>query len=78
MREQFNAEALVEEAMREDIPWRQWNAWMRDRIVNYLRENNRVITVPHDDESDTKCEEQEPEVQEHEAPEQGDEKCSVM
>merc|ERR1712130_336460 len=41
--ERFNAKSLYELTLREDIPWRQWNHWIREKIVTYLRENNRVI-----------------------------------
>jgi len=44
VRERFNAKALYELALREDIPWRQWNHWVREKIVTYLRENNRIAT----------------------------------
>eukprot|EP01084_Bolivina_argentea_P239483 402525_1 len=42
VRERFNAKSLYELALREDIPWRQWNHWVREKIVTYLRENNRI------------------------------------
>merc|ERR1712087_888360 len=29
VRERFNAKSLYELALREDIPWRQWNHWVR-------------------------------------------------
>merc|ERR1712217_257693 len=29
-------------ALREDIPWRQWNHWVREKIVTYLRDNHRI------------------------------------
>jgi len=45
VRERFNAKALYELALREDIPWRQWNHWVREKIVTFLRENNRI--APH-------------------------------
>merc|ERR1712087_981759 len=42
VRERFNAKSLYELALREDIPWRQWNHWVREKIVTYLRDNNRL------------------------------------
>merc|ERR1719229_68602 len=33
VREMFNAKALYELALREDIPWRQWNHWVREKIA---------------------------------------------
>merc|ERR1712099_224402 len=42
VRERFNAKSLYELALREDIPWRQWNHWVREKIVTYLRDNNRI------------------------------------
>merc|ERR1719420_1556995 len=44
VRERFNAKSLYELALREDIPWRQWNHWVREKIVTYLRENNRIAS----------------------------------
>ena len=41
VRGRFNAKSLYELALREDIPWRQWNHWVREKIVTYLRENSR-------------------------------------
>ena len=38
----FNAKSLYELALREDIPWRQWNHWVREKIVTYLRDNHRI------------------------------------
>merc|ERR1712130_455210 len=42
VRERFNAKSLYELALREDIPWRQWNHWVREKIVTYLRDNHRI------------------------------------
>jgi len=42
VRDQFNAKVLYEEALKQDIPWRQWSQWVRERVVTYLKENNRV------------------------------------
>jgi len=42
VRDRFNAKLLYEEALKEDVPWRQWNQWIRERVVVYLKENNRV------------------------------------
>lgn len=42
--ERFNAKSLYEMAQRENIPWRQWEHWIREKIVTYLRENFRIIT----------------------------------
>merc|ERR1719334_2977275 len=42
VREMFNAKSLYELALREDIPWRQWNHWVREKIVTYLRDNHRI------------------------------------
>ena len=42
IREKFNPKVLYELALREDVPWRQWNHWIREKIVTYLRDNNRV------------------------------------
>jgi len=47
VRDRFNAKLLYEEALREDVPWRQWNQWVRERVVAYLKENNRVTVQQH-------------------------------
>merc|ERR1712228_1007667 len=41
VRKLFSAKSLYEEAMAEDVHWRQWSAWIREKIVTYLRENDR-------------------------------------
>jgi len=43
VRDKFNAKSLYEQALQNDVPWRQWNQWIRDRIVTYLKENNKMI-----------------------------------
>eukprot|EP01084_Bolivina_argentea_P304219 525330_1 len=40
--ERFNPKILYEQAVSEDIPWRQWNHWVRDKVVTYLKENGKV------------------------------------
>ena len=45
VRDRFNSESLYELALREEIPWKKWNEWVREMIVTYLRENNK-ITAP--------------------------------
>eukprot|EP01083_Nonionella_stella_P222672 794327_1 len=42
VRERFNAESLYKIVLQEDLPWRQWNEFVRNKIVTYLRENNMV------------------------------------
>jgi len=42
VRDRFNAKLLYEEALKEDVPWRQWNHWVREKVVAYLKQNNRV------------------------------------
>ena len=46
VRERFNAKIMYELALREDIPWRQWNRWTREKIVTWLKENNRIVDLP--------------------------------
>eukprot|EP01084_Bolivina_argentea_P270471 459916_1 len=41
IRDLFNPKRLYEDSLRKDIPWRQWNVWIRETIVTYLRENGR-------------------------------------
>ena len=40
VKQRFNDNSMWEEALREDIPWRQWRDWIRDQIVSYLTDNN--------------------------------------
>ena len=47
VRDRFNAKVLYEDALREDVPWREWNHWIREKVVTYLRENNRVAHGGH-------------------------------
>ena len=42
VKERFNAKALYQIAVKEEIPWREWNQFIRNKIVTYLRENNRI------------------------------------
>jgi len=43
VRDKFNAKSLYEQALQNDVPWRHWNQWIRDRIVEYLKGNNKMI-----------------------------------
>ncbi|ETO26956.1 hypothetical protein RFI_10177, partial [Reticulomyxa filosa] len=38
VRDKFNAKLLYEEALKEIVPWRQWNHWVREKVVAYLKE----------------------------------------
>merc|ERR1712087_481587 len=40
IRDKFNAKLMYEEALQSDIPWRQWNHWVRGKILNYLKNIN--------------------------------------
>ncbi|ETO11692.1 hypothetical protein RFI_25684, partial [Reticulomyxa filosa] len=46
VKDRFDPKILYEEALRQDISWRQWNKWIRDMVVCYLIENNRMIALP--------------------------------
>merc|ERR1712130_676449 len=37
IRDRFNAKELYEEALQADIPWRQWNHWVRAKVMDYLK-----------------------------------------
>merc|ERR1712228_1056050 len=45
VKERFNPKSLYELTLREDIPWRQWNQWVREKIVTYLRENGKMLNA---------------------------------
>merc|ERR1711964_171677 len=38
IRKLFEPQQMYEEALSKDIPWRQWNAWLRSKIVTFLRQ----------------------------------------
>merc|ERR1711964_325236 len=35
-RKLFDPKKMYEEALSKDIPWRQWNAWIRNKVINTL------------------------------------------
>ena len=47
VRDKLNAKYLYELMLREDIPWRQWNHWIRNHIIIYLKEHNRMNRINH-------------------------------
>lgn len=56
VREKFDAKQMYAEALQQDIPWRQWNTWVRQKIMDYLK---RCNDTPEDsqnfEEEDEKC-----------------------
>jgi len=36
VRDKFNAKELYERALHDDIPWRQWAHWIRDKVIEHL------------------------------------------
>merc|ERR1719150_1389580 len=53
IRDRFNAKELYEEALQADIPWRQWNHWVRSKVLDYLKRHDDPDHNPADD--DEKC-----------------------
>merc|ERR1711933_529361 len=45
VRERFNQKSLYEMALKEDIPWRQCEKWIREKILSYLQENGRILNA---------------------------------
>ena len=43
IRDKFEAKSFYELALRENIPWKQWNIWIKTIITSYLKENDRMI-----------------------------------
>eukprot|EP01083_Nonionella_stella_P067829 179682_1 len=43
VRKHFAAAAMYEAVLKQDIPWRKWQWFVREQITNYLRENNMVL-----------------------------------
>jgi len=44
VRDRFNPKLMYEEVLRHDVPWRSWNQWVRAKVVEYLKENGRLLT----------------------------------
>merc|ERR1719204_2884588 len=38
IRDRFNAKQLYEKALHDDIPWRQWSHWVRQKIIEHLKQ----------------------------------------
>ena len=36
---EMSAQHLYERALREDVPWRRWNSWVRERANEFLQEH---------------------------------------
>jgi len=53
IRDRFNAKELYEEALSADIPWRQWNHWVRSKVLDYLKRSADPDHDPNDE--DEKC-----------------------
>merc|ERR1719150_2170436 len=53
IRDRFNAKELYEEALQADIPWRQWNHWVRAKVVDYLKRHEEADG--DDQDEDEKC-----------------------
>merc|ERR1719397_1488529 len=56
IRDKFDAKVMYDEALQQDIPWRQWNTWVRKKIMDYLREydvSEEVNSLEEEDED--KC-----------------------
>merc|ERR1719464_2240317 len=50
IRDRFNAKELYEEALQADIPWRQWNHWVRAKVMEYLKRQEDNENGDGDDE----------------------------
>jgi len=56
IRDKFDAKLMYDEALQQDIPWRQWNTWVRQRIMDHLKNyNDTSEEVQSLDEEDDKC-----------------------
>merc|ERR1711964_244411 len=42
IRKVFEAGAMLIEAKCKDIPWREWNAWLRNKVLEYLKLKSAV------------------------------------
>merc|ERR1719411_2411044 len=55
IRDRFNAKELYEEALQADIPWRQWNHWVRAKVMEYLKRNQNGDDEGGEGDDDEKC-----------------------
>eukprot|EP01084_Bolivina_argentea_P178235 308106_1 len=46
VRERFGPQKMYQIALKKDIPWRQWQHWIREQVTTYLRENNLMHIAP--------------------------------
>ena len=42
IRDKFSPKSMYQVALKADIPWRQWQQWIRERVTTYCRENGLV------------------------------------
>eukprot|EP00486_Rosalina_sp_Unknown_P005509 CAMPEP_0201568082 /NCGR_PEP_ID=MMETSP0190_2-20130828/8952_1 /ASSEMBLY_ACC=CAM_ASM_000263 /TAXON_ID=37353 /ORGANISM="Rosalina sp." /LENGTH=731 /DNA_ID=CAMNT_0047988815 /DNA_START=2270 /DNA_END=4465 /DNA_ORIENTATION=+ len=42
IRDKFSPKQMYQVALKSDIPWRQWQQWIREKVTTYCRENNLV------------------------------------
>jgi len=78
VREKFTFEEYYPIALKQDIPWRQWQAWMRELVTTHCREHNLVNTYNPSDNSYAR--DVKPMAEFHPDAVKGmtDEKCSLM
>lgn len=43
--ERFSHEKMYKVVRRERIEWRQWQSWVRGRVVEYLEESGRKVSI---------------------------------
>jgi len=56
VREKFDAKVMYDEALQQDIPWRQWNTWVRKKIMDHLKLYNDMTEETNGiDDEDDKC-----------------------
>merc|ERR1712176_1074064 len=44
VRDSFPPQKMYQIALKEDIPWRRWQHWIREQVTSYLRDNGLVHT----------------------------------
>merc|ERR1719334_1800412 len=42
VRQKFTPQILYPIVLKQDVPWRQWQAWIREKVTAYCRDNNLV------------------------------------
>merc|ERR1719203_1969568 len=45
VRDMFAPQKTMPTVLKEDVPWRQWQQWLRERVTTYCRQNGKLNIV---------------------------------